>query len=51
LTVRSSWSSSAAGSALKTKLIIEAILERQPVLTYHPIDISADALIESVARV
>jgi len=36
-----------SGSALKTKLIIEAILERQPVLTYHPIDISADALIES----
>jgi dimethylhistidine N-methyltransferase len=36
-----------SGSALKTKLIIEAILERQPRLTYHPIDISPDALIES----
>jgi len=36
-----------SGSALKTKIIIEAILERQPRLTYHPIDISPDALIES----
>jgi dimethylhistidine N-methyltransferase len=36
-----------SGSALKTKLIIEAILERQPQLTYHPIDISPDALVES----
>ncbi len=36
-----------SGSALKTKLIIEAILERQPRLTYHPIDISPDALVES----
>jgi uncharacterized SAM-dependent methyltransferase len=36
-----------SGSALKTKLVIEAILERQPRLLYHPIDISPDALIES----
>jgi L-histidine N-alpha-methyltransferase len=36
-----------SGSALKTKIIIEAILERQPELIYHPIDISPDALIES----
>jgi L-histidine Nalpha-methyltransferase len=36
-----------SGSALKTKIIIEAILERQPRLTYHPIDISPEALIES----
>jgi L-histidine N-alpha-methyltransferase len=36
-----------SGSALKTKLVIEAILERQRRLTYHPIDISPDALIES----
>ncbi|GAC1414029.1 MAG: L-histidine N(alpha)-methyltransferase [Candidatus Velthaea sp.] len=36
-----------SGSALKTKLVIEAILERQPALTFHPIDISPDALIES----
>jgi len=36
-----------SGSALKTKLIIEAILERQPRLTYHPIDISPEALVES----
>lgn len=36
-----------SGSALKTKLIIEAILERQGRLTYHPIDISPDALVES----
>jgi L-histidine N-alpha-methyltransferase len=36
-----------SGSALKTKIIIEAILERQPRLTYHPIDISPEALVES----
>ena len=36
-----------SGSALKTKLVIEAILERQTELVYHPIDISPDALIES----
>ena len=36
-----------SGSALKTKVIIEAILERQSELTFHPIDISPDALIES----
>jgi dimethylhistidine N-methyltransferase len=36
-----------SGSALKTKIVIEAILERQATLTYHPIDISPDALIES----
>jgi dimethylhistidine N-methyltransferase len=36
-----------SGSALKTRLIIEAVLERQPRLTFHPIDISPDALVES----
>ena len=36
-----------SGSATKTRLIIDAILERQDVLTFHPIDISPDALIES----
>src|ERR1700684_1866750 len=36
-----------SGSAVKTRLLIDAILERQPQLTFHPIDISADALTES----
>jgi L-histidine N-alpha-methyltransferase len=36
-----------SGSAIKTRLLIDAILERQPQLTFHPIDISADALTES----
>ncbi|MGA2393338.1 MAG: L-histidine N(alpha)-methyltransferase [Candidatus Lustribacter sp.] len=36
-----------SGSATKTRLIIDAILERQDELTFHPIDISPDALIES----
>jgi L-histidine N-alpha-methyltransferase len=36
-----------SGSATKTRLIIEAILTRQSGLTFHPIDISPDALIES----
>jgi dimethylhistidine N-methyltransferase len=36
-----------SGSAVKTRLIIEAILRRQERLTFHPIDISPDALIES----
>jgi L-histidine N-alpha-methyltransferase len=36
-----------SGSAVKTRLIIDAILERQNELTFHPIDISPDALIES----
>ncbi|HEV3087564.1 MAG TPA: L-histidine N(alpha)-methyltransferase [Candidatus Elarobacter sp.] len=36
-----------SGSAVKTRLLIDAILERQPALTYHPIDISADAVSES----
>lgn len=36
-----------SGSAAKTRLLIEAILARQNELTYHPIDISPDALIES----
>jgi L-histidine Nalpha-methyltransferase len=36
-----------SGSAVKTRLLIDAILERQPALTYHPIDISADAVTES----
>ena len=38
-----------SGSATKTRLIIDAILERQDTLTFHPIDISPDALIESSA--
>jgi dimethylhistidine N-methyltransferase len=36
-----------SGSATKTRLIIDAILERQNTLIFHPIDISPDALIES----
>jgi dimethylhistidine N-methyltransferase len=36
-----------SGSAQKTRLLIDAILERQGRLTYHPIDISADAVTES----
>src|ERR1700738_33616 len=36
-----------SGSATKTRLLIDAILERQPSLTFHPIDISADAVTES----
>jgi dimethylhistidine N-methyltransferase len=36
-----------SGSAVKTRLLIDAILERQPALTYHPVDISADAVTES----
>ena len=36
-----------SGSAIKTRLLIDAILERQPQLTFHPIDISADVLTES----
>ncbi len=36
-----------SGSALKTRLLIDAVLARQPVLTYHPIDISPEALTES----
>jgi L-histidine Nalpha-methyltransferase len=36
-----------SGSAIKTRLLIDAILERQPALTYHPIDISAEAVTES----
>jgi len=35
-----------SGSASKTRLIIDAILERQDELTFHPIDISPDALVE-----
>jgi L-histidine N-alpha-methyltransferase len=36
-----------SGSAVKTRILIDAILERQPALTYHPIDISADAVTDS----
>ncbi len=36
-----------SGSATKTRLIIDAILAGQDRLTFHPIDISPDALIES----
>jgi dimethylhistidine N-methyltransferase len=36
-----------SGSATKTRLIIDAILARQESLTFHPVDISPDALIES----
>ena len=36
-----------SGSAIKTRLLIDAVLERQPALTYHPVDISAEAVTES----
>ncbi len=36
-----------SGSAAKTRLIIDAVLARQDDLTFHPIDISPDALVES----
>jgi L-histidine Nalpha-methyltransferase len=36
-----------SGSATKTRIIIDAVLARQDTLTFHPIDISPDALIES----
>jgi L-histidine Nalpha-methyltransferase len=36
-----------SGGAHKTRILIDAILERQAALTFHPIDISADALVES----
>jgi L-histidine N-alpha-methyltransferase len=36
-----------SGSATKTRIIIEAILEKQKALKYHPIEISLDALMES----
>ncbi len=36
-----------SGSALKTRFVIEAILERQKRLVFCPVDISADALIDS----
>jgi len=36
-----------SGSAVKTRLLIEKILARQPRLRYHPIDISSDALVAS----
>ncbi len=36
-----------SGSALKTRLLIDAIFARQAALTYHPIDISAEAVTES----
>ncbi|HTW82654.1 MAG TPA: L-histidine N(alpha)-methyltransferase [Candidatus Sulfotelmatobacter sp.] len=36
-----------SGSAAKTRLILDAALERQRTLTFRPIDISADALVES----
>lgn len=36
-----------SGSAIKTRLLIDAILAKQPSLTFHAIDISADAVTES----
>jgi L-histidine N-alpha-methyltransferase len=36
-----------SGSAVKTRLLIDALLDRQNTLTYRPIDISAEALAES----
>lgn len=36
-----------SGSATKTRLLIDALLERQETLTYHPIDISGEAVTES----
>lgn len=38
-----------SGSAVKTRLVIEAILRRQPRLTYRPVDISPK-IVESSAR-
>jgi L-histidine N-alpha-methyltransferase len=38
-----------SGSAVKTRLLIEAILRRQPRLTYRPVDISPK-IVESSAR-
>lgn len=39
-----------AGSARKTRLVIEAILRRQLRLDFYPVDVSPDALREAVAR-
>ena len=36
-----------SGSAQKTRILIDAILEQQQTLTYHAIDISADAVTDS----
>jgi dimethylhistidine N-methyltransferase len=36
-----------SGSAVKTRLLIDALLDRQHTLTYRPIDISAEAVTES----
>lgn len=36
-----------SGSAVKTRLLIDAITAKQPALTYHAVDISADAVTES----
>jgi dimethylhistidine N-methyltransferase len=36
-----------SGSAAKTRLVLDAALERQRALVFRPVDISADALIES----
>jgi dimethylhistidine N-methyltransferase len=36
-----------SGSALKTRVVIEAILERQPRLRFMPVDISSEALTDS----
>ena len=36
-----------SGSATKTRLLIDAVLARQPSLTFRPIDISPEALTES----
>src|SRR5262249_6196989 len=39
-----------AGSARKTRLLIEAILRRQMRLAFYPVDVSAAALREAAAR-
>src|SRR3984893_3425165 len=36
-----------SGSGIQTRVLIDAILERQRALTFHPIDISAEAVTES----
>ena len=39
-----------AGSAAKTEILLEALLEHQPRVTYVPLDVSATALLSARAR-
>jgi dimethylhistidine N-methyltransferase len=39
-----------AGSAAKTEILLEALLEQQPRVTYHPLDVSPSALASARAR-